>query len=230
MNELEKKALGYLKSKKLNNLKKLPKEELNFKNNMLIYRAISDNKYSFFKYLISIKEVKDIFDIKHAFLLTVHHHNNDSITNDIINMSNKNIILNKKENTYLLETLIKIDQYIINKEQKIHFKYINHDNLLFSKSIFNYSILNKDSYYLTLMHNTNKELFFKFCDSPLVLQHAISDIEKKAFGFNNLIFKLNPFFYKQIITYVKKMYQDSFIEEIKFTINSNLLQSKMEIF
>lgn len=143
MNELENKALNFVRNNEINNLKKLEKEKLNFKNNMLIYRAIAESKYSCFRYLISIKEIRDIFDIKHAFLLTVYNKNNEILKN-IIEMSNDTpIVLNKKDNTYFLEKLIKNEENNITKNIHLYTKYIDFDNLLFSKKIFFYAFLIK---------------------------------------------------------------------------------------
>ena len=230
MNELEQKALDFLRNKKLSDLKRLPKEELSFKNNILIYRAISDDKYSFFKYLISIKEVKDIFDIKHAFFLTINN-TNDNIFDFIFKMSYEQpIVLNKKDNTYLLEKLLKYKNNNIQKKEKPHFEYIDYNNLSFSKSICISSFFNQDLYYLNLMCQIDKEQFFNFCSSTKILQNALNNVEKNYFSFNNKIFQLNPFFYEQIFNYAQKFYRDSNIEKIKFKINANLIQLKMKGF
>lgn len=230
MNELENKALNFVRKNEFKKLKTLPKEKLNFRNNMLVYRAIAESKYSCFRYLISIKEVKDIFDIKHAFLLTAHN-TNDKILKTIIKINNDNpIVLNKKDNTYLLEKLIKSEENKIDEKIQLYSKYIDFDNLLFSKKTFFYAFFNKDLYYLDLMYKIDREQFLEHLNSTSALQKAINDIERKDFAFNNLIFKLNPSFYKQIINHVKQGYRAEFIEEIKRNINANLIQLNMEGF
>ena len=230
MNELENKALNFIRKNEFKKLKTLPKEKLNFRNNMLVYRAIADSKYSCFRYLISIKEVRDIYAIKHAFLLTIHN-KNDKILKAIIKMSNDNpIVLNKKDNTYLLEKLIKSEENKINENIQLYSKYIDFDNLLFSKKIFFYAFFNKNLYYLDLMYEIDKEQFFENLNSTSILQKAINDIERKDFSFNNIVFRFNNSFYKQIINHVKKGYRQDFIEEIKRNINANLIQLNMEGF
>ena len=230
MNDIEYYALNLVRNNELAKLKKLPKETLNFKNNMLVYRAIADNKYLCFKYLISIKEIREIFDIKHAFLLTIF--NSDSkILDMIIEISKETpIVLNQKDNTYLLEKLIKSKEDGINNNQELYYNYIDFENLLFSKKILTHAMFNKDLYYLNLMYQVNEEQFNEFCSNTIILQKAVNYIESKDFSFNNEIFKLNHTFYQKVLNYVNKSYRNEFFKEIKRKINTNLIQLNMEGF
>jgi len=230
MNELETEALNCIRSNKLAELKKLPKEMLNFRNNMLIYRAIAEAKFACFKYLMSIKEINDIFDAKHALLLTVYNHNEKILEYIIKIIQEKPISLNKKENTHLLEKILKNRENCIETDEKTYLKYVDTNNLNFSKVIFSYAIFNKDLYYLKLMYKADKIAFIEFCNSKTVLQKAVNNIESKNNYINNEIFKLNNSFYKQILNYVKKDYNQSFYNDIKSKININLMKLNMDAF
>jgi len=138
--------------------------------------------------------------------------------------------INKKENTHLLEKILKNRENCIETDEKTYLKYVDTNNLNFSKVIFSYAIFNKDLYYLKLMYKADKIAFIEFCNSKTVLQKAVNNIESKNNYINNEIFKLNNSFYKQILNYVKKDYNQSFYNDIKSKININLMKLNMDAF
>ena len=80
------------------------------------------------------------------------------------------------------------------------------------------------------MYKADKIAFIEFCNSKTVLQKAVNNIESKNNYINNEIFKLNNSFYKQILNYVKKDYNQSFYNDIKSKININLMKLNMDAF